>query len=160
MTTPASLVDIMPTILATAGIATGTTGGDGVDLAEVAAGEHGGRTVFSQYQRDELGTYMALQERWKYFYSAPDRREFLFDRVQDPAETRSRAGLSLCRPELEHMRALLLGRLRKDGYTGPLDGNDWRHFPQPQMPEDPDAGLLIQDAAWAAPYQNLPGYSH
>lgn len=157
--TPAGLVDIMPTILGAAGEPDGVSDLDGVDLARVAVGEYRDRVVYGQYQRRELGTYMVVGRRWKYFYSAPDRREFLFDRRQDPAETRNRAGLSLCREPLRDMRGLLLERFRRDGYLEPLDGDAWRTFPQPELPEDPDAGLLIQDAPWAAPYRHIDGYS-
>ncbi len=157
--TPASLVDIVPTFLSAAGLGVGGGELDGVDLAEVAAGGHEERTVYSQYQRQAQGLYMALNRRWKYFYSAPDRREFLFDRVQDPQETRSRSGISFCREPLQEMQATLMARLREDGYQEPLDGETWRLYLQPALPEDPDAGLLIQDAPWAEPYQRLPGYS-
>lgn len=157
--TPTSLLDIMPTALAATGAEATVADLDGVDLAEVAAGEHPDRVVYGQYQRRDLGTYMAVEERWKYFYSAPDRREFLLDRQQDPGETRNRAGLSLCREPLRQMSGVLMERYRRDGYFEPLDGDHWRDYPQPTLPEDPDAGLLIQDAGWAAPYQHIEGYS-
>ena len=157
--TPASLVDIMPTALAAAGKSGSVPGLDGLDLAEVAAGGHSDRMVLGQYQRRDLGTYLAVSRRWKYFYSAPDRREFLLDRQQDPAETRNRAGLTLCREPLQGMRGRLMELFRRDGYLEPLEGDGWRAFPQPELPADPDAGLLIQDAAWAAPYQHIEGYS-
>ncbi|MGI6208008.1 MAG: sulfatase [Anaerolineae bacterium] len=157
--TPTSLVDILPTFLAGAGISTQDLDLDGVDLAEVAEGQHTDRMVYAQFQRRDLGVYMGLNQRWKYFYSAPDRREFLFDRVQDPEETRNRAGVVFCREALRQMRGQVMGRFRADGYTESLDGEAWREYPQPKMPEDPDEGLLIQDPGWAAPYQHIPGYS-
>jgi len=161
--TPVSLVDVMPTALGAAGIETGAYDLDGIDLAEIAADEGDGRccdrTVYSQYQRDALGTYMATNRRWKYFYSAPDRREFLFDRVLDPDETRNRAGLSLCRHELEEMRNSLFEFYRSQGFTDPIEDGRWKLFPQPSMPVDPDEGLLIQDPAWSIPYQVIPGYN-
>ena len=158
--TPASLVDVMPTFLSAVGVHVESHDLDGVDLAWLASGEYAGRTVYSQYQREALGVYMALDQRWKYFYSAPDRREFLFDRQQDPEELRNRAGNVLCQAPLAEMRARLFEHYRSQGYTEPLDGDGWRLYPQPELPADPDAGLLIQDAPWAEPYQQIPGYSN
>jgi len=167
--TPASLVDIMPTLCSAASADYGhdTTAAkcalprDGLDLSEIAAGasSSGERTIYSQYQHQELGVYMALNRRWKYSYSAPDRREFLFDRVNDPEETRNRAGLSLCSQPLESIRETLVGFYRRSGYDEPLSGDQWRLFPQPTIPADPDAALLIQDAGWSLPYQAIPGYT-
>jgi len=154
---PASLVDIMPTVCAAAGLACDSSG---TDLVGIVAGGAGDRPVYSQYQDRELGVYMAVDSRWKYFYSAPDRREFLFDRVNDPQETRNRAGVSLCQEPLRQMRRGLIERFRSSDYDDPLEGETcWRAYPQPQMPVDPDAGLLIQDAGWSLPYQAIPGYS-
>ncbi len=159
--TPASLVDIMPTMLRAAGIAVDELDLDGQDLAELAADQDpaADRTIVSQFRRGALGLYMALDRRWKYVYSAPDRREWLFDRQQDPDETRSRAGLALCRGDLTRMRTRLEDRFRGDGYLEPLDGDHWREYPQPVMPSDPDAGLSVQRAAWSASLEVIPGYS-
>ncbi|MHB0858763.1 MAG: sulfatase family protein [Anaerolineae bacterium] len=161
--TPASLVDLMPTALAAAGMRSDDLGLDGVDLATLAREGGGGtdaeRTVYSQYNRRELGVYMALDRQTKYYYSAPDRREFLLDRVRDPEETRNRAGVTFCRGDLGRMRARLLDMFQRSGYDEPVEAGAWRLFPQPELPVDPDAGLLVQDQGWAAPYQQLPGYS-
>ena len=161
--TPTNLVDVMPTFLGAAGIASDEMDLDGSDLAEVAAGSQNGnhtdRTVYSEFQRDALGVYMAVNRNWKYFYSAPDRQEYLFDRVTDPDETRNRAGLSLCGSSLQQMRNHLVGHYREEGFTDVLDGDQWKPFPQPAMSSNPDAGLLIQDASWARSHQEIPGYT-
>ena len=102
---------------------------------------------------------MICNRRFKYFYSAPDRREFLFDRVQYPDEMRNRAGLTFCQDIREEMREMLFAYYRQTGYEAPVEGRDWRLFPQPTIPGDLDAGLLIQDPGWAKPYQAIPGYS-
>ena len=155
--TPASLVDLMPTFLSVAGLETSGLELDGMDLRRLLALED--RTVFSQYQEGPLGVYMAVNRRWKYFYSSPDRREFLFDRLTDPRESRNRAGLSLCAKEKMAMKSRLIEFYSRSGYEEPLDGNEWRHFPQPRIPDDPDAGLLIQDAPWSVGFQRIPGYT-
>ena len=153
----------MPTMLQAAGLDTSACDLDGCDLADITSHEHHtryqDRTVYSEFQRQAQGVYMALNSKWKYFYSAPDRREFLFDRILDPEETRSRAGVTLCRGALDEMREDLFEYYRSVGFTEPLEGAQWKLFPQPTMPADPDAGLLIQDAPWAAPYQAIPGYT-
>jgi len=158
---PVSLVDVMPTFLAAAGEDPSRYNLHGLDLAEVAAHEtaYGGRNIYSQFQHRAQGVYMVLNRRWKYFYSAPDRREFLFDRLQDPEETRNRAGFVLCREALQTMRRTLFDFFRREGYVEPLEGDQWRLFPQPSLPEDPDAELLIQDSPWAKPFQRIPGYT-
>jgi arylsulfatase len=161
--TPVSLVDIMPTMLAAADVQRDDLSLDGVDLAEVAqAGDTSTlsqRTVYSQFQHREQGVYMALNRDYKYFYSAADRREWLFDRQQDPDEMRSQSGLVFRQQAVQAMRDNLWSFYRSQGYVEPLAGEGWREFPQPSLPGDPDGGLLIQDAPWAAPYQSIPGYT-
>ncbi len=157
--TPASLVDVMPTILSAAGVPTDGLGLDGRDLAEVGRDGDADRTVYSQWYDGDKGTYMALNRRYKYYYSAADRREFLFDRVEDPQETRNRAENPFCRAAAAEMRGALMDHYRAQSYTEPLDGDHWRLYPQPDLPADPDAGLLVQDAGWARPYQAIPGYT-
>lgn len=160
---PVSLVDVVPTLLAAAGVDDPRFADDGVDLASLIVGADRDpdrdRTVYSQYQHGPLGHYMAVNRRWKYTYSAPDRREFLFDRLHDPDETRSRAGVGPSRPVLNRQRAGLLSFFRDQGYTEPIDGDSWRLFPQPTFPLDPDAGLGVHDVAWTLPYLPIPGYS-
>ena len=159
---PASLVDVMPTFLAAAGLGGQVAALDGVDLAEIArrgSRDDGDRTVYSQFQHGALGVYMAVNARWKYFYSAPDRKEFLMDRREDPEEMRNRAGLAFNEGALQEMRSALFDTYRGQGYDDPLAGDAWRQYPQPQMPEDPDAGLLIQDPRWSQAYQAIPGYT-
>lgn len=180
---PVSLVDLAPTMLGVAGCdpaATATHPLDGVALQTVADGTEGRETVFAQlsYTREMDGTnpdgflmntpvtsdvraasslYMAVNREYKYFYSAPDRTEFLFDRRLDPGETRNRAHSPSFRGDTAAMRALLHEHLRKGGETAGIEGEAWKEFPLQQLPRDPDFGLLIQDQPWAD--TDLPGYS-
>lgn len=174
-TAPASLVDIAATVCGAAGARVESHPLDGCDLADLATGAAAREMVFAQHafvpfkpqghllhqdpaSRAALSTYMAVSRRWKYVYSAPDHREFLFDRTGDPLETRSRAGLPLCREPLNALRKALMDHLRAGGETGSIapDGQ-WREFPRQTLPEDPDALLLIQDHAW--PDTRISGYT-
>ena len=151
--TPVSLVDVLPTFLGAAGVEVDVREPDGVDLRAIAAGEARERRVYSQFSSGPRGIYMVVGERWKYFYSAFDEREFLFDRIADPEETRNRAGLPFCREARDEMKEALLGFLRrmgeKEAFVEEEKALEWRKFPDsggPAVPDDPDAGLLIQDA--------------
>jgi arylsulfatase A-like enzyme len=156
---PASLVDVMPTFLGAAGVDTSGLELDGVDLSELAANPGVREMVYGQFQQENRASYMALTRRWKYIYSASDNREFLFDRLVDPEETRNRAETLGYLEQTRAMRVRLIGYLRREGYTAPLDGDGWRVYPAPAFPRDPDAGLLFQDAPWSLPHMHLPGYS-
>jgi arylsulfatase A-like enzyme len=182
--TPVSLVDIAPTLAALSGARVTTHPLDGVDLAEVARGTCVRDTVFSQIaldgpffsglcrdtdtsgrswtpeeRRARFSTTMAVTSSWKYFYSAPDDAEFLFDRVGDPRETRNRKGVTFCRTALEQMRERLWRHLFEGGETAGLSQGSWRRFPRMEIDPDPDSGLLIQDlyTPWAD--MRLSGYS-
>ena len=102
---------------------------------------------------------MALAERWKYIYSASENREFLFDGLADPDETRNRAETLGYQEQTRAMRAALIAHLRRHGWVHSLDGESWRVFAPPAFPEDPDAGLLFQDPEWARPAMRIPGYT-
>ena len=153
---PVSLVDIAPTILAATGAALPADQLDGEDLAEVAAGTCPRRMVFSQHNRGSRATYMAVGRQWKYFYSAGDNRDFLFDRISDPGETRNRAGLRLCRDARKRMKQVLIDHLVAGGETVGLEAGDWRTYSRIEMPPDPDTGLLIADAPLGD--RSIPGY--
>lgn len=164
--TPVSLVDLAPTILAAAGAEIHSHLLDGVDLAQIQNGLSDRQLIFAQHamgspadpdERAARSVYMAVSPEWKYFYSAPDGREYLFDRIQDPQETRNRAGTPFCQEARATMQSALIQHLRNNGEEAGLDGDGWRAFPQLEMPVDPDAGLLIQDHSWAD--QHIPGYN-
>jgi arylsulfatase A-like enzyme len=154
---PASLVDVAPTILRAAGAEMPADQLDGVDLADLGGAACERACVFSQHAHAEKATYMAVGDRWKYFYSAPDDREFLFDRVADPAETRNRVGLQFCSAGRDEMKQALVDFLRATGEDAALDGDDWRKYPYLDVATDPDDGLLIQDHPWAD--TSIPGYT-
>jgi len=148
-TRPVSLVDVAPTVLAAASTELATHPADGVDMANVATGRTDRTLVFAQHARLGEATYMAVSEEWKYVYSAADGRDFLFDRVRDPLETRNKAGGPLTKEIEASMKRALIDHLMRGGETGGIDGDDWRAFPRLEMPTNPDAGLLVQDHPWA-----------
>ena len=150
---PVSLVDVLPTFAAAAEVDTGGMELDGLDLTATARGETDRVAVYSQFDSGDRGIYMVVEEDWKYFYSAPDDREFLFDRVTDPEETRNKAGLPFCQDTKAEMKEGLLGFLQEmgeeDAFTEEEDGLDWKPSAEagkPAVSGDPDSGLLIQDA--------------
>lgn len=182
--TPVSLVDVAPTFLAAAETSIDSHTLDGVDVAEILSGESGRDTVFAQLaytrranptlppgksvaeiagtpelERAWHSSYMAVTRDVKYIYSAPDNREFLFDKHADPTETRNQAGLVFRRGMLGTMRQRLHDHLRGGGEVAGIDGERWRAFPRLDVDSDPDAGLLIQDnyTPWAD--MRIPGYT-
>ena len=167
---PASLVDVMPTFLAAAGIPLAPLALDGLDLAEVAATPGQRKMVYGHYQwgghdHFDRALYMALTQRWKYIYSAAENREFLFDLRVDPEETRNRSETLGCLDQTRSLRQAMIAQLQQEGQTvlpnrmGAIDGDHWRVYPPPEFPRDPDAGLLFQDADWASSRLSIPGYT-
>lgn len=156
---PVSLVDVMPTVLGAADVSCAEKKLDGVDLADAARGDHDERMIFSQYQQRGQAVAMALNRRWKYFHSAPDGKDYLIDRRLDPDETRNRSGVTFCRNDRDEMRGALIERLRADGDESLIEGDGWKEWMKLSVPDDPDSGLLIQDAPWAKPFQRIPGYN-
>jgi len=153
---PVSLVDIAPT-LTSVGATDLHHPVDGVDLADVAAGRCERSDVFSQYCTGEKALPMIADQEWKYFYSMPDQREYLFDRVGDPEETRNRAEVESCRDAQARMKQRLMEFLRAVGETDILDGDDWKAAPIMKLPANPDALLWDQEQPWAD--YTIPGYS-
>lgn len=166
--TPVSLIDVAPTFLNAAGCRITDHELDGEDLAGVLSGACGRDMLFGQLSYTwpvnlaksrhvpryddnrveiaSMSTYMALDERWKYVYSAPDNREFLFDRVKDPRESRSRANIMQFAEVSGRLKARLMEHLRAGGETAGLDGDDWKVFPAPKVDENPDAAGFINQA--------------
>ncbi len=154
---PASLVDIMPTVLAAAGVDGGGLALDGVDLAALGDGRTGRTAVYAQHEVAGKATYTVVTEDWKYAYSAPDQQEYLFARKADPGESRNCAGDSAAQTILAQLRAQTLGWLRQGGEMAACDGECWKTYPKLNIPADPNAGLIVQDRPGYV--LNLPGYT-
>jgi choline-sulfatase len=147
---PASLVDVLPTMLGAAGLACQDT--DGLDLADVAAGTTRRSHVFSQWGNGSNAIYLAASRDWKYIYSAGEAKEILFDRLNDPMESRNAAGDAGAQDLKEQLRQSLLQYLKGAGDTDAVVEESgrlaWRTHPpltQSYLAADPDAGLLYQD---------------
>ncbi len=153
---PVSLVDVAPTLLTAALGGTGEMQSDGVDLKTIVDG-HERNQVHIHYDRAGKAIYTTITPRWKYAYSAADDREFLFDRVQDPGETRNRAGHAFLRNDLENLRAATIKWLKRFGETEGIEGDSWRKYPRLDVDSDPDTGLLIQDVRGFE--MDLPDYT-
>ncbi len=179
---PVSLIDIAPTILSAAESGASTHKLDGVALQDTLSGRSTRQYVFSQLaytsdvnilHREKLSSgeiagdpeleraasslYMAVSKDCKYVYSAPDNQEFLFDKQRDPHETRNKSGVPVYRNIKQTIRKELFSFLRSVGENEGIEDTTWREFPSMRVPDDPDAGLLIQDHPWTDLY--IPGYT-
>jgi arylsulfatase A-like enzyme len=141
---PTSLIDIAPTCLHAAGLDPDPAHA-GLSLLDVAAGRTAREFVISQFQAGRQGVWMLATRTHKYCWSAPDEREWLFDLVSDPTETRDCAANPLYRAVTERLRGQLIALLRADGYDEPLDGDGWRRWGKLELSPGPDAHLLFQD---------------
>ncbi len=145
---PATLLDILPTCLGAANIEMEASKETvhGRDLATLNNEED--RVVLSQFSHGAFGLYMAAAREWKYIYSAPDEREWLFDLRRGCYEAHDLARNPMFGDKLRELRAQLLSRLRDDNYDEPLtpDGKNWKQFGRRELPDYADFGLLFQDA--------------
>ncbi|MFW6286842.1 MAG: sulfatase [Candidatus Sumerlaeota bacterium] len=160
--TPVGLVDVTKTILDAADAQIDTHALEGDNMLEIAKGADPDRVVFSQLNKGGDAIYTAVSRRWKYVYSAPDQRELLFDRLQDPTETRDLANRTWDRrfPSVraqEEMRNCLIQMLKDTGEEAAIEGDGWKEYPKKSLPANPDAGMLYQDHPWAD--QSIPGYT-
>lgn len=153
--TPTSLVDIMPTILEYAGCDI-PDNLSGLSLTSILDGTAARDTVYGQFQSNGKAMYMAVDKRYKYIYSAPDNKEWLYDSAEDPAETINRAYNPLYVKKKNEIKKRLIDYFKSEGYEEILDGNDFKIYPKLSIPEDPDAGLLFQDPVSSIPH--IEGY--
>lgn len=145
--TPTTLLDLYPTLLASAGLDDVQVSPEGVPLQSLVDGSCDRTTVYSQFSDKRRGLYMAATVRYKYVYSAPDQKEWLFDLQVDPQETHNFAENPTYRTITRELRTRLIDRFRTDGYTQPLnDDNTWKVYDPPDLPLDhADAGLMLHD---------------
>lgn len=143
---PATLLDLYPTFTSIAGVPAGQLVKEGIRLNDVMEHPAGDRIVFSQFSQNQLGLYMAVDNDFKYIFSAADDKEWLFDLVNDPLETINKINDPKCQGRLERLKEAFIHRFQKDGYTLPIEGDGWKRFPAPPAPlPNTDEGLLFQD---------------
>lgn len=145
---PVSLVDLAPTFVEAAGVTVPEKTFDGISLQSVRDGSAMRDWVYSQYQHAGDGLYMATNAHWKYVYSAPDQREYLFDLDRDPREQINLATSPESANELETLRLRCQDWARQQGQLAALEGGRWRSYPVRTMPSNPDEGLIFQDPFW------------
>jgi hypothetical protein len=102
---------------------------------------------------------MAVSKEWKYFYSAADEQEYLFDKIHDEKETRNTAGVVFNKDNLETMRHRTMEFLKEGNEIAGIENDCWKYFGKKSIPNDPDTGLLIQDSNMPWVKNEVPGYS-
>jgi arylsulfatase A-like enzyme len=148
---PVSLIDIMPTILGFAEIAL-PAGRSGANLLDVSANTCSRKMIFGEFSSGEYGQYMVCDGRYKYIYSAPDQKEWLFDRDTDPLETENHADNPLYERKTQGMKEEIISYFKKCGYSEPVEKDSWKIFPKPDLFHgDPDEYLLFQDPEKSIP---------
>ncbi len=180
-TTPVSLVDLYPTFCDAAETVPKKHELDGLPLQEIVTGRTHRAAVYSQLtygpevdivrtaegsgrtgvedskEHAASSTYMIVTSTHKYFYSAPDDMEFLFDRVLDPDETMNRAYTPGYTADRDRLRETLIEFLSNAGETMGIQDGKWKRFGKKTVPPIPDLGLIQQDHPWASQY--IAGYN-
>jgi hypothetical protein len=76
---------------------------------------------------------MIANKEWKYFYSAADDMEFLFNRKTDLRETRNLAGNIFSKDARDRMKKNLLQFLKDNSMDGAYEesgeGLEWKKYP-------------------------------
>jgi arylsulfatase A-like enzyme len=147
--TPVTLCDLYATFAETAGVPRHlwTCAPDTKPLASLTGRAPHSRIVCSQFQRGWMGNYMATDGRLKYAYSAPDRREWLWQ-VEDRLVESADLSRSLVHAEtLERLRRHLQDWLRNGNHTEAVDSAGWREHAVPPFKGDQDEnyGLIFQE---------------
>jgi arylsulfatase A-like enzyme len=154
------LADVLPTCVAASdgsGEQLPALEVDGQDLLPLARAEEGsehrgrehrGREVLlGQLARGELGLYAAIEAEWKYVYSTPDDREYLFFRGSGEGQEcdarecvdHAHSNDPAARAAMDRLRAALVERFKRDGYAEALDetGARLRRYGKRAIPWEP-----------------------
>ncbi|MBK1879347.1 sulfatase family protein [Pelagicoccus mobilis] len=143
---PTTLLDLYPTFLDFAASGAERPSREGISLSEAIDEKKDDRIVFSQYSQNRLGLYMATNRQYKYIYSAPDNREFLYDLSKDPLELYNCFGDEAHQSAGQALKQACLERFRADDYNKAISGDDWKRFPAMAPPAaNSDDGMLFQD---------------
>ena len=164
---PVSFMDLFYTVVDAAGVQAERRSEEGRSLIETANEPDADRVVFSQFSSGWCGQYGATDGRWKYAYSAPDDREWLFEVDDDLAEGPNRVDDPQAAQHLKRLKGALVERHDPsvDPYSNAVEGGDWKeHDPPPEdYLQDPTYGYLWQERApeklQAAVDALAPGYA-
>ncbi len=155
--TPVSLIDVLPTLLNAAGAPVPSTY-EGRDLVSVAHAPTENRSLYGQFGRKGEGLYMARDLQYKYIYSAPDGKEWLFSLSEGKKEEENLAAQypDICR-EMRRRMAEQFRLRRGDSCSEIFAGEDFCPYPRLSVDAYDDKGLLFQDAEGSLP-TNLKEY--
>lgn len=164
----AGLTDVVPTLLAAAGV-DGTAAGldpDGVSLLDTARDDAPTRDVFIGQVGKGLNAHLvAMNKDWKYLYLPGDNRELLFQYRGEAPELRNYLAIGdPAAAEAAHdLRRTLQTRYRRDGATDLLDEdspNGFRLYPAANYPQmhaaDPDVRHRYRMWQYARWIRQLP----
>lgn len=147
---PVSLLDIFPTILDYAGI-NAKKDVEGNNLLNIAEDGCEREYIFGEYEKGEYANYMIFGNGYKYIYSVPDEKEYLFDMSKDPDELMNRAQNPLYIKITEELRHKLVEYLEKNGlHVGQKDGT-WKKYGKKTMEGSASRYLLFQDPSASIP---------
>ncbi|MFP4580550.1 MAG: sulfatase [Candidatus Sumerlaeia bacterium] len=151
--TAVSLMDMYPTIMDALGLdeSRSDEGRSMIAIANEAQDEKNRRIVFSQFSSGWCGQYGATDGKWKYAYSAPDDKEWLF-RLSDSEEE----GPNLIddpAPEAQAAKERLKTALMRrhdpsvDPFSNAVENGDWKKHEAPPETylENPTYGMLFQE---------------
>ncbi len=143
---PATLLDLYPTFLELSKTDASRPSPEGISLEEVMEEGAQDRIVFSQYSKGRLGLYMATNRNWKYIYSAADKKEWLFNLIEDPLELNNCIEEDAYQSQVKLLKDACLQRFQEDGYTEVLEADDWKPYPMIESPAPGnDDGMIFQD---------------
>jgi arylsulfatase len=148
---PVSLLDIYPTIMHVLGNNAESRSSEGKSLVDIASLPENDteRMVFSQFSSGWCGQYGVSDGTWKYMYSAPDNREWLFKVSDTLAESENYCQDSTQEMNKKRLKMALIQRHEPllDPYSNAVENGDWKiHTPPPESYlEDPTYGYLCQE---------------
>ncbi|MFW5830128.1 MAG: sulfatase [Planctomycetota bacterium] len=149
--TPVSLLDLFPTVLDAAGIDEPTRCNEPASLIAVAnaASAAGERLVYSQFSSGWCGQYAVSDGQWKYAWSAPDRKEWLFKLDDGLSDGVNHVANPAAADVLARLKGALLARHdpANDPWSDAVENGHWKlHLVPPETwHDDPTYGALNQD---------------
>ncbi|MEM7624171.1 MAG: sulfatase-like hydrolase/transferase [Planctomycetota bacterium] len=142
---PTTLLDIVPTCLASAGVESPQVHAEGSDLSEIAERGDPRRVVYSQFQRGRYALYMAATRHEKFVHSAPDDRSWVF-RTATAGAPEELLIDNTAKQVGQRLDLQLRRRFTSDSYTHAVESGHWVAYEKPEADfTSPDAGLFFQD---------------